>query len=93
MGGTDYVLNNVIAVGSNRSTFNDYLSATMSVFKKIFGDVDSMLGTIQKFINLDKKCKTNIINNARETIRHNHLLSHQIDQFKIFYSKVYKNYE
>ena len=56
-------------------------------------DVDSMAGTIQKFIDLDKTCKINIINNARETIKHNHLLSHQIDQFKIFYSKIYKEYE
>ena len=56
-------------------------------------NVDSMVSTIRKFIDLDKKCKINIINNARKTINHNHLLSHQIDQFRIFYSKIYKDYE
>ena len=30
----------------------------------------------------------NIIFNARETIIHNHLLSHQVDQFKSFYNKI-----
>ena len=30
----------------------------------------------------------NIIFNAKETIIHNHLLSHQVDQFKTFYSKI-----
>ena len=51
-------------------------------------DADSMAGTIRKFIDLDKTYKINIIKNARETIIHNHLLSHQVDQFKSFYSKI-----
>jgi len=53
-------------------------------------DVAAMVDTIQKFIDLDKMSKKNIINNARETINHNHLLSHQIDQFKIFYNNIIK---
>ena len=51
-------------------------------------DAASMAGTIRKFIDLDKTYKINIIKNARETIIHNHLLSHQVDQFKSFYSKI-----
>ena len=51
-------------------------------------DAASMAGTIQKFIDLDKTYKINIIKNARETIIHNHLLSHQVDQFNTFYSKI-----
>ena len=51
-------------------------------------DAASMAGTIQKFIDLDKTYKINIIKNARETIIHNHLLSYQVDQFKSFYSKI-----
>ena len=51
-------------------------------------DAASMAGTIRKFIDLDKIYKINIIKNARETIIHNHLLSHQVDQFKSFYSKI-----
>ena len=51
-------------------------------------DADSMVGTIQKFIDLDEMKKNNIIFNARETIKHNHLLFYQIDQFKYFYSKI-----
>jgi len=51
-------------------------------------DTAAMAGTIQKFIDLDKTYKINIIKNARETIIHNHLLSYQVDQFKSFYSKI-----
>ena len=51
-------------------------------------DAASMAGTIRKFIDLGKIYKINIIKNARETIIHNHLLSHQVDQFKSFYSKI-----
>ena len=51
-------------------------------------DAASMADTIQKFIDLDKTYKINIIKNARETIIHNHLLSHQVDQFKSFYNKI-----
>tara|TARA_B100001013_G_C24584295_1_gene431991 strand:- start:174 stop:1157 length:984 start_codon:yes stop_codon:yes gene_type:complete len=51
-------------------------------------DAASMAGTIRKFIDLDKTYRINIIKNARETIIHNHLLSHQVDQFKSFYSKI-----
>ena len=51
-------------------------------------DADSMAGTIRKFIDLDEMKKNNIIFNARETIKHNHLLFYQVDQFKSFYSKI-----
>ena len=51
-------------------------------------DTAAMAGTIQKFIDLDKTYKINIIKNARETIIHNHLLSSQVNQFKSFYSKI-----
>ena len=51
-------------------------------------DAASMAGTIRKFIDMGKTYKINIIKNARETIIHNHLLSHQVDQFKSFYSKI-----
>ena len=51
-------------------------------------NVDSMAGAIRNFRVLDKENKRNIIRNARETITRNHLVSHQIDQFKNFYSKI-----
>ena len=51
-------------------------------------NVDSMAGAIRNFRVLDKENKRNIIRNARETITRNHLVSHQIDQFKYFYSKI-----
>ena len=51
-------------------------------------DADYMAGTIRKFIDLDEMKKNNIIFNARETIKHNHLLCYQVDQFKSFYSKI-----
>ena len=51
-------------------------------------DAASMAGTIRKFIDLDEMKKNNIIFNARETIKHNHLLFYQVDQFKSFYSKI-----
>jgi len=51
-------------------------------------DPNSMAGAIQNFIHLDEKNKTKIIQNARETIIQNHLLSHQIDMFKSLYRKI-----
>ena len=51
-------------------------------------DSESMAKAIRNFIDLDEMEKNNIIFNARETIIYNHLLSHQVDQFKFFYSKI-----
>jgi len=51
-------------------------------------DPDSMAGAIRKFICLDEKNKITIINNAKGTIIHNHLLSHQITQFQYLYRKI-----
>ena len=51
-------------------------------------DSESMAKAIQNFIDLDEMKKNNIIFNARETIKHNHLLFYQVDQFKSFYSKI-----
>ena len=51
-------------------------------------DAASMADTIRKFIDMGKTYKINIIKNARETIIQDHLISHQVDQFKSFYSKI-----
>jgi colanic acid/amylovoran biosynthesis glycosyltransferase len=51
-------------------------------------DSDAMVEAIRNFINLDEKNKTNIINNARETIINNHLLSNQIDMFQSLYRNI-----
>ena len=51
-------------------------------------DAESMAKTIRNFIDLDEMEKNNIIFNARETIRQNHLLSNQINQFNSFYNRM-----
>ena len=51
-------------------------------------DSESMAKTIRNFIDLDEMGKNNIIFNARETIKQNHLLSHQINQFNSFYNRM-----
>ena len=51
-------------------------------------DPRSIADKIQKFQYINETVKMNIINNARETIIHNHLLSYQVDQFKSFYSEI-----
>jgi len=51
-------------------------------------DSNSMVGAIQNFIHLDENNITKIIQNARETILQNHLLSHQIDRFKSLYRNI-----
>jgi len=43
---------------------------------------------IKRFNGLDEKIINAIIMNAKNTIKENHLLSYQFDQFKSFYSKV-----
>ena len=40
------------------------------------------------FINSDNNNKSKIVYNARETIINNHLLSHQVDQFKSLYNNI-----
>ena len=51
-------------------------------------DSDSMAILIKKFNGLDEKSKLTIIQNAKETIINNHLLSNQIDQFSIIYKNI-----
>jgi len=51
-------------------------------------DADFMARAIRNFIDMDEINKKNIIYNARETIKQNHLLSNQIDQFKSFYNRM-----
>lgn len=51
-------------------------------------DAESMAKTIRNFIDLDEMAKNNIIFNARETIKQNHLLSNQINQFNSFYNRM-----
>jgi len=43
---------------------------------------------IKLFNGLDEKIINAIIMNAKNTIKENHLLSYQVDQFKFFYSKI-----
>ena len=51
-------------------------------------DSKSMAKAIQNFIDLDEMEKNNMIFNARETIKQNHLLSNQINQFNSFYNRM-----
>ena len=51
-------------------------------------DPNSMASAILNFINSDNNNKSKIVYNARETIIHNHLLSHQVDQFKSLYNSI-----
>ena len=51
-------------------------------------DSESMAEAIQKFIIIDETSKMKIINNARDRVMHNHLLSHQINQFNSLYNNI-----
>lgn len=51
-------------------------------------DPDSTVQAIQNFQHLDEARKMVIVNNARETIIQNHLMSVQIDRFKSFYYNI-----
>ena len=51
-------------------------------------DPNSMASAILNFINSDNNNKSKIVYNARETIIQNHLLSHQVDQFKSLYNSI-----
>ena len=51
-------------------------------------DSESMAKSIRNFVDLDEIKKNNIIFNARETIKQNHLLSNQINQFNSFYNRM-----
>ena len=48
---------------------------------------------IKLFNSLDEKIINTIIMIAKNKIKENHLLPYHVDQFKSFYSKLFKDYE